>query len=143
VFFIFNKQQSIGGTNQLAATKAAKQVVASNAAITLIWQYILDIWRLRNDDLHSSQLQHVTLNALEQHVQQFIHQIQTDPILQSVAPSITMAQLLRRSPWAIQEWAHTTRLNVQQYLLAAQQRARLCTQDIRQFLINLQPSSVP
>jgi len=154
---LFNKQKSIHW-NQLCyshiAVSWADRITADSKGsvsgtifysqvITLIWQYILDIWRLCNDDLHSPQLQHVTLNVLEQQVQQLFHQIMTDPILQSVAPSITITQLLQQSPQAIQEWVHTTKQHVQQYLSAAQQQAHLCTQDIQQFLINLQPSSVP
>jgi len=98
--------------------------------ITIIWQYIWDIWRLCNADLHSPQLQHAALNVLEQQVQQLFHQIQTDPILQPVAPSSTAAQILWRLPWAIQVWVHTTKMRVQQYLSVVQQQAHLCTQDI-------------
>jgi len=148
---LFHKQQSIGWDQlfygHIAVSWADKITADSKGSvsgtifysqvITIIWQYVLDVWRLRNADLHLPQIQHVALNVLEQQVQQLFHQIQSDPVLQPVAPTITIAQVLRRSPAAIQEWVHTTKMHVQQYLSAVNQQARLCTQDIRQFLINL------
>jgi len=97
--------------------------------IRAIWQYILDIWRLCNANLHSPQLQHTTQNILAQQVQQIFHQIQMDPILQRIA------QILCRPPSAIKEWIHSSILHIQQYLSAANQRAYLHTQDICRFLI--------
>jgi len=73
--------------------------------ITIIWQYILDVWQLCNADLHLPQ-QHGDTNILEQQVQELFHQIQSDPILQPVAPTVTIAQLLQQSSAAIQEWVH-------------------------------------
>jgi len=148
---LFHKQQSIGWDQlfyrQIAVSWADKITADSKGSvsgtifysqvITIIWQYVLDVWRLCNADLHLPQIQHVALNVLEQQVQQLFHQIQSDPVLQPVAPTITIAQVLRQSLAAIQEWVHTTKMHVQQYLSAVNQRARLCTQDIRQFLINL------
>jgi len=69
--------------------------------IRIIWQYILDIWKLRNADLHSPQLQHLSQNVLAHQVQQIFHQMHTDPLLQPIAPSITVDQVLCRPPSAI------------------------------------------
>jgi len=70
--------------------------------IRIIWQYILDIWKLRNADLHSPQLlQHLSQNILAHQVQQIFHQMHMDPLLQPIAPSITVDQVLHRPPSAI------------------------------------------
>jgi len=103
----------------------------------ILWQYILDIWKLCNADLHSPQLQHLSQNVLAHQVQQIsYHQMHTDPLFQPIAPSITVDQVLHRPPSAIQEWTRSSISHIQQYLSAAHQCACLHTQDIRSFLVN-------
>jgi len=59
-----------------------------------------------------------------------------DLILQPIAPSITVDQVVHRPPGAIQEWICSSILHIQQYLSAAQQHACLHTQDVHSFLVS-------
>jgi len=147
---IFIKQKSIGWDQlfygHIAVSWADKITMDSKGTINgtvfysqvirAIWQYILDIWKLCNADLHSPQLQHISQNILAQQVQQVFHQIQSDPMLQSIAPSVTVEQILCRPPSAIREWIQSSVLHIQQYLSAAHQCACLHTKDICRFLIH-------
>jgi len=98
-------------------------------AITLIWKYIINCWFLQNKDLHSPQQQSALQDSLFNQVQLLFYQMQSDPILQDIAPSLTIEEILGRPPFAICEWLQ----NSASYM--RQQRAQLKTQDIRKFLI--------
>jgi len=115
---LFIKQKSIGWDQlfygHIAVSWADKITMDSKGTINgtvfylqvirAVWHYILDIWKLWNVDLHSPQLQQISQNVLEQQVQQILHQMQSDPILQSIAPSITVDHILCQPPGAIREW---------------------------------------
>jgi len=119
---LFIKQQHIGWDQlfygHIAVSWADKITLDSNGTINgtvfylqvirIIWQYILDIWKLCNTDLHSPQLQHLTQNTLAHQVQQIFHQMHMDPLLQPIAPSITVDQVLHRPPSAIREWIRSS-----------------------------------
>jgi len=75
------------------------------------------------------------LNVLQHQVQALLHCLQTDPLLQHVAPSITLDQILCWPTQLIHHWLTSTTTQANSYLSAAQARARLHTQDIQRFLL--------
>jgi len=102
----------------------------------------LDCWFLCNKDLHSPQQQPVLQDSLFNQVQHLIYQMQSHPILQDIAPSLTIEEILHRAQLAIHEWLQNSASCMQQYIAAAHQRAQLKTQDICKFLIRKSQSKL-
>jgi len=116
---LFDKQKQLGWDQLFygcIAVSWAKKIMADSKkvvngtifysqAITLIWKYIINCWFLRNKDLHSPQQQSVLQVSLFNQVQHLFYQMQSDPILQDIAPSLTILEaILGRPPFAIREW---------------------------------------
>ena len=66
----------------------------SSQVAQVIWHTILEIWQMHNQDLHDPIQQNQDLTVLQNQVQALLQHLQTDPLLQHVAPSITLDQIL-------------------------------------------------
>jgi len=82
-------------------------------ATTLIWKYILDCWFLHHKDFHASQQQSVLQDSLFNQVQHLIYQMQSDPILQDISPSLTIEEILCTTQFAIHEWLQNSTSHMQ------------------------------
>jgi len=100
--------------------------------IRRIWQYIIDAWSERNQDLHQRNPE-LDRNALETQVRNLIHMANQDPTLQNMTRSDMPDNILNRPIAQIHQWIATVTLHIRNHLAAAQQRATLNTRDIRSF----------
>jgi len=98
-----------------------------------IWQYILDIWKLRNQHLHNDK-GHVNIPDYRRAVQTLFEQRhQVPPAAQEAIFHRPIAEILALPPAAIREWIIRSQKYFQQQLRAAKTRAKLNTSDIRTF----------
>jgi len=99
----------------------------------IIWKYIFDCWKQRNQHLHSPETVPPDYPVLVDQVRQIIETSNNDPALASMAPTHTADQILQRPIPMIRSWAWCRAQHMQNYLTAAHKRAVLHTHDIRNF----------
>ncbi len=101
--------------------------------IGLIWQYVLDCWKQRNQHLHASDRLPPDYHVLEAQVRHIVDTAKNEPALANVAPTLTVEQIMHQPLPRIRGWAQRGAQHVHNYLTAAHKRAVLHTQDIRNF----------
>jgi len=62
--------------------------------ITLIWEAVIKIWKLRNQHLHPSSYAQEDRTMLEAEVHHIFQEAQNDPILQDMINNTTPEQIL-------------------------------------------------
>jgi len=111
--------------------------------LTLIWEAVLKIWKIRNQHLHPSSYQQEDRTLLELEVQQIFQEAQQDFLLQDMLNAITPEQILSRNTRFVRQWVANSRHHIRAHQKAHQLQAKLHTQDIRTFFprITRNPSS--
>jgi len=106
-----------------------------------IWQYILDLWKLRNQHLHNDagQLSLPDYRLAVQTMYEQRHQI--PPAAQEAVFNRPIDQILALPPAAIREWIIRSQKYLQQQIRAAKTRAKLHTSDIRTFFQVVPPQA--
>jgi len=101
--------------------------------IKTIWNYLLNLWQLRNQHLHND-AGRLSLPDYQQAVQtMFDQRHQLPPTAQEAVFNRPIEQILALPPAAIREWIIRSQKYIQQQLRAAKTRAKIRTQDIRSF----------
>jgi len=109
--------------------------------IKTVWQYLLDLWKLRNQHLHQDAGQ-MSLPDYRQAVQtMFDQRHQLPPAAQEAVFYRPIDQILALPPAAIREWILRSQKYIQQQTCAAKKRAKLNTQDIRSFFQLIPPQA--
>jgi len=101
--------------------------------IGLIWNYIFDCWRQRNQHLHEPKAVPPDYHVLAEQVRHIIDTAQNEPALAHVAPTATVEQIMQRPIPRIRGWAQRGAQQMHNYITAAHKRAVLHTHDIRNF----------
>ncbi len=144
---LFQAQQSIGW-DQLyygrISSKWAQYITTSSQyringtvfytqAIGIIWNYIFDCWKQRNQHLHSTNHLPPDYQVLEEQVRRIVEVANNDPALAHAAPTMNVEQIMQQPIPRIRSWAQRGAHHVHNYLTAAHKRAVLHTHDIRNF----------
>ncbi len=101
--------------------------------IKTIWAYILAIWKVRNHHLYqdNGRLSLPNYQQAVRNIYETRHQL--PPEVQEALFHRPLEQMLEQSPAFLRSWIERSQRYIKQQLKAAQQRAKLKTQDIRSF----------
>jgi len=102
---------------------------------TYIWQYILDIWGHRNQNLHSKTQTLIDCSNLHQQVLNLIHMAQRYPQLEHLVTENTEQRIMAQSVPAIRQWiAHST-TTIKNHIVAKCKQATLKTPNIHNYFV--------
>jgi len=101
--------------------------------IRIIWQYLLNVWTIRNNALHPPTPTEFTMAQLEQQVDNILHRAKQDPATKHLVEDIHKEQIMQQTPAFIKQWIITGTSQLKTHIAAAQKRARIKTHDIRNY----------
>jgi len=101
--------------------------------VTLIWKAIIQIWKLQNQHQHPSSYTQEDHSLLEAEVHHIFQEAQQNPILQDMVANTSPEQILSHPTRQVRQWTTNSKNHIRAHHKANQLRAKLKTQDIRQF----------
>jgi len=101
--------------------------------ITLVWKAVLQVWTVWNKHLHPGTYEQEDPRLLEAAIRQIFAEAQSDPNLQPLIDNLEPDTILARPTRRVRQWVTNSKHHLQAHRKAQQLRAKLRTQDIRQF----------
>jgi len=101
-----------------------------------VWNYVLEVWKLRNLHLHNNAGKLSLPNYRQAVTTIYETRTQLPPAAQEALFHTPLETMLEQSPAFLHMWIECSQQYMKQQLKAAKQRAKLNTQDISLFFWN-------
>jgi len=110
--------------------------------ITLIWQAVLQVWKLQNDHLHPGSPEQEDCSYLKAAVNKIFFEAQWDPQLQVLVEHLDPEQIMSCPTCNIWQWVTHSNNHMHKHQKVQKLQACLCTKDICQYFprCNLWPT---
>ncbi len=100
---------------------------------TMVWQYILDCWKLCNNALHYPMETLPEAQTLIAQAQQILDMVHNDPVLAHIALPPQPENLMMQPIHQLRKWVQHGKMHLDQYLTAVHKCAILHTCDISKY----------